>query len=111
MARNAEREQTAMHDICSTNKGRQIYLLFFLIPFYLLHVAELSGDERILGFFLGIQKQTLTAELHMRDMSAYVVFISFFKVAGRQQMSAEIYSVFHGCNCRVMAPLSQQSWK
>jgi len=26
-------------------------------------------------------------------------------------MSAEIYSVFHGCNCRAMAPLSQQSWK
>lgn len=51
MARNAEREQKAMLDICSTNKGRQIYLLFFLIPFYLLHVAELSGDERILGLF------------------------------------------------------------
>jgi len=41
MARNAEREQKAMLDICSMNKKSQIYLLFFfLISFYLLHVAE-----------------------------------------------------------------------
>jgi len=59
MARNAEREQKAMLDICSTNKESQIYLLLFI--YYML----LSGDERILGFFLGIHKQTLKAELHI----------------------------------------------
>jgi len=64
MARNAEREQKAMLDICSTNKESQIYLLFFFL-FLFIYYMLLSGDERILGFFLGIHKQTLKAELHI----------------------------------------------
>lgn len=81
----------------------------------------LSGDEKILDFFLGFgtnktSQQNYTermcvcllawgSDVHIRCVHIYS------KVPRRQQMSTEIYSVFLSCNCRVMALLSQQSWK
>lgn len=103
------------------NKGRLIYftVYFFLFPFYLLHVAERWWENiKLLFRFLAqikphsriAQRWCVYVFLHEWVTYTSVVFISILKWPGVNRW-VQKYSVFLGCNCRVMALLSQQSWK